>query len=287
MKEDDSEFYLKAQQEVDSGTKEPALWAKAIAIEAGDQEKASHRYVVLRAEQLTVSSQETINDEDAGSEVGETPEQAKKEKVRFTSQIEPTMGVTVDPENSLAYKVPLWERLFFSVINVFFVGCAVILLFVIFSGLGQEIPKPSQRLIGWIIMSLTLAAIVASSLFFLWTIWTSRYKRGITGSFIFAFSVFWLIFSAWLTQGELTAREHFIYAGLLAFNFLISANEYKKRDVSTLMAVLYIFGLLFSFQFITAGYQNRLPPPGPAIYDCSEEVKGCAFRNWLIRQERD
>jgi len=48
----DEQYFLKATNEVTSGTQEPALWAKAIAISEGDVHKAKYRYINLRVDQL-------------------------------------------------------------------------------------------------------------------------------------------------------------------------------------------------------------------------------------------
>ncbi len=44
----DEQLYLDATQEVDNGTQAPALWAKAMALAEGDEEKARCRYIALR-----------------------------------------------------------------------------------------------------------------------------------------------------------------------------------------------------------------------------------------------
>jgi len=44
----DKQLYLDATQEVDSGTQDPALWAKAMALAEGDEEKARCRHIALR-----------------------------------------------------------------------------------------------------------------------------------------------------------------------------------------------------------------------------------------------
>ena len=46
----DEQLYLEATQEVDNGTQAPAIWAKAMALAEGDQEKARYRYITLRVE---------------------------------------------------------------------------------------------------------------------------------------------------------------------------------------------------------------------------------------------
>ncbi len=46
----DEQIYLDATQEVDSGTQDPARWAKAVALAEGDEEKARHHYIALRVE---------------------------------------------------------------------------------------------------------------------------------------------------------------------------------------------------------------------------------------------
>ena len=44
------QLYLDATKEVDSGTQDPALWAKAMALAEGDEDKARYRYITLRVE---------------------------------------------------------------------------------------------------------------------------------------------------------------------------------------------------------------------------------------------
>ena len=44
---DDKQLYLDATQEVDNGTPDPALWAMAMALAEGDEEKAKYRYIAL------------------------------------------------------------------------------------------------------------------------------------------------------------------------------------------------------------------------------------------------
>ncbi len=53
----DKQLYLDATQEVDSGTQDPALWAKAMTLAEGDQEKARDDYVRSRKLFLEVSRQ--------------------------------------------------------------------------------------------------------------------------------------------------------------------------------------------------------------------------------------
>ena len=52
----DKQLYLDATQEVESGTQDPALWAKAMALAEGDEGKARYRYITLRVEELSKSS---------------------------------------------------------------------------------------------------------------------------------------------------------------------------------------------------------------------------------------
>jgi hypothetical protein len=48
----DEELYLKATNEVEGDSKDPALWAKAMALTGGDQDKAKYEYIKRRVEQL-------------------------------------------------------------------------------------------------------------------------------------------------------------------------------------------------------------------------------------------
>ena len=44
----DERLYLEATQEVDNGTQDHALWAKAMALVEGAEEKSRYRYIALR-----------------------------------------------------------------------------------------------------------------------------------------------------------------------------------------------------------------------------------------------
>ena len=52
----DEQLHREAMQEVDSGIKAPALWAKVMALAEGDEEKARCRYITLRVEELSKAS---------------------------------------------------------------------------------------------------------------------------------------------------------------------------------------------------------------------------------------
>ena len=49
---DDSELYIIANKEVDTNTQDDALWRKAMALTAGNKEKAKYKYLKLRVQQL-------------------------------------------------------------------------------------------------------------------------------------------------------------------------------------------------------------------------------------------
>lgn len=49
----DEGLYLKATKEVESGKNDDALWAKAMTLAEGDQEKAKYQYIKLRVVQLS------------------------------------------------------------------------------------------------------------------------------------------------------------------------------------------------------------------------------------------
>ena len=55
----DEELYLQATREVDSENKDDALWAKAIALADGEQEKAKYKYIKLRVEKLQDQTSES------------------------------------------------------------------------------------------------------------------------------------------------------------------------------------------------------------------------------------
>ena len=54
----DEELYLKATNEVEGDSKDPALWAKVMALAGGDQDKAKYQYIKFRVEQLAKSKSE-------------------------------------------------------------------------------------------------------------------------------------------------------------------------------------------------------------------------------------
>ncbi len=49
----DEQLYLDATNEVDGDNKNPALWAKVVALAEGDSEKAKYEYIKLRVKQLS------------------------------------------------------------------------------------------------------------------------------------------------------------------------------------------------------------------------------------------
>jgi len=51
----DEELYLKATNEVQGDSKDPGLWAKAMVLADGDQDKAKYEYIKLRVEQFEKS----------------------------------------------------------------------------------------------------------------------------------------------------------------------------------------------------------------------------------------
>ena len=48
----DEEFYLKATNEVENGQRNPALWAKVMALTEGNEDKAKYKYINHRVAQL-------------------------------------------------------------------------------------------------------------------------------------------------------------------------------------------------------------------------------------------
>ena len=70
----DEQLYLEATQEVDSGTQKPALWAKAMALAEGDEKKAKYRYIALRVEQKSSTSEKIAPAEPPTSPTPETAE---------------------------------------------------------------------------------------------------------------------------------------------------------------------------------------------------------------------
>ena len=56
MIESDEDLYLKASQEVERGTLQAALWAKALTVERGDREKAKYSYIEMRVERMKLEA---------------------------------------------------------------------------------------------------------------------------------------------------------------------------------------------------------------------------------------
>ena len=56
MIEPDEGLYLRASQEVENGTQQAALWAKALTVERGDKEKAKYSYIEMRVERLKLEA---------------------------------------------------------------------------------------------------------------------------------------------------------------------------------------------------------------------------------------
>ena len=54
----DEELYLEATTEVEGDKKDPALWAKVMALTEGDQDKAKYKYIKLRVEKIAKESVE-------------------------------------------------------------------------------------------------------------------------------------------------------------------------------------------------------------------------------------
>lgn len=54
----DEKLYLKATNEVEGDQRDPALWAKVMALSEGNQEKAKYQYIKLRVEQLAKNQAE-------------------------------------------------------------------------------------------------------------------------------------------------------------------------------------------------------------------------------------
>jgi hypothetical protein len=55
----DKDFYLEATNEVEEGKQNPAIWAKALALTEGDEEKAKYKYIKLRVERLVADEGDT------------------------------------------------------------------------------------------------------------------------------------------------------------------------------------------------------------------------------------
>ena len=81
----DEGLYLKATNEVKGDSQDPALWAKAMAIAEGDQDKAKYQYIKLRVEQLAKSKP------DVQKEYGFY--EGKAERAEWFVDIEKTSGI--------------------------------------------------------------------------------------------------------------------------------------------------------------------------------------------------
>lgn len=64
----DEELYLVATKEANSDARNPALWAKALALAEGDEEKAKYQYIKLRAGQLSGEVKENTQPDDVRTE---------------------------------------------------------------------------------------------------------------------------------------------------------------------------------------------------------------------------
>ena len=82
----DEELYLKATNEVEGDSKDPALWAKAMALTDGDQDKAKYQYIKLRVKQLAKSKP------DVQKEYG--VHEAKAEAVEQVADIDNASGIS-------------------------------------------------------------------------------------------------------------------------------------------------------------------------------------------------
>ena len=60
---EDKEIYLEATKEVEGENRDPALWAKAMALCDGDTGKAKYEYIRCRVESLSEKNKNTENDE--------------------------------------------------------------------------------------------------------------------------------------------------------------------------------------------------------------------------------
>ena len=70
----DEHLYLEASQELDSGRQNPALWVKAMTLALGDEDEARYRYIALRVEQKSSTSEKIATPEPPTSP---TPEAAE------------------------------------------------------------------------------------------------------------------------------------------------------------------------------------------------------------------
>ena len=71
----DADLYLRATEEFESGNRAPAIWAKALALNAGDLDKAKYEYIRVRVEGLRESL--SANKEESIAPAMPTPDQTE------------------------------------------------------------------------------------------------------------------------------------------------------------------------------------------------------------------
>ena len=78
---EDKELFLRATDEVDKGKANVALWATAMAVKEGDEEKAKYEYIRLRVEEFKIKTPEEIQEEEERREreVKEKEERQERE----------------------------------------------------------------------------------------------------------------------------------------------------------------------------------------------------------------
>ncbi len=57
----DESLFLEANEELETGKMNKSLWIKALAIVGGDKEKAKHKYILLRVEQIKNETKSSSN----------------------------------------------------------------------------------------------------------------------------------------------------------------------------------------------------------------------------------
>ena len=89
---DDSELYVIANKEVDTNTQDDALWRKAMALTAGNKEKAKYKYVKLRVHQLKKAGflKFNVNDEKQSNPI------KKEKKVNVDTRYEKERIAEID-----------------------------------------------------------------------------------------------------------------------------------------------------------------------------------------------
>ena len=64
----DEDLFLAAHKEFENHNQQESLWVKALTLSGGDAEKARHKYIILRVEQLK-NKPDVVNFDDSGRSI--------------------------------------------------------------------------------------------------------------------------------------------------------------------------------------------------------------------------